>query len=54
MMKYLEYLKLDAIYLKAKFMSFKEIENENWSLYAIIQLTVMEDCPVKTKFLKRI
>lgn len=40
------------LFKEAKFMSLKEIENENWSLYAIIQLTIMEDCPVKTKFLK--
>lgn len=40
------------LFKEAKFMSLKDMENENWSLYAIIQLTIMEDCPVKTKFLK--
>lgn len=40
------------LFKEAKFLTSKQMEDENWSLYAIIQLTVMEDCPVKTKFLK--
>lgn len=30
----------------------KEFEEENWSLYAAIQLTIMEDCPQRIAFLK--
>lgn len=40
------------IFKQGKDLSIKDIENENWSLYAILQLTIMEECPVRTKFLK--
>lgn len=30
----------------------KELEEDNWSLYAAIQLTIMEDCPQRIAFLK--
>lgn len=40
------------LFKEAKFLTAKQMEDENWSLYSILQLTVMEDCEVKTKFLK--
>jgi hypothetical protein len=40
------------IFKEAKFTSAKDVEDENFSLYAILQLTIMEDCPERSKFLK--
>lgn len=40
------------LFKEGKILSAKQLEDENWSLYSILQLLIMEDCPVKTKFLK--
>lgn len=40
------------IFKQGKELSMKNIEDENWSLYCILQLTIMEECSIRTKFLK--
>lgn len=40
-----------AVFKEAKFID-EQIEEINWSLYAAIQLAIMEDCPQRTAFLK--
>lgn len=40
------------LFKEGKILSAKQLEDENWSLYSILQLLIMEDCPVRTKFLK--
>lgn len=40
------------LFKEGKFSNLKSIENDNWSLYAALQLLLMEDCEPRTKFLK--
>lgn len=40
------------IFKEAKFSTNRSIEDENWSLYSVLQLTIMDDCPPRMKFLK--
>ncbi|MBR7713699.1 hypothetical protein KC099_10875 [Acinetobacter nosocomialis] len=40
------------LFKEGKFSNLKNMENDNWSLYAALQLLLMEDCEPRTKFLK--
>ncbi len=40
------------LFKEAKFLTTKKMEEENLSLYSIIQLTIMEDCEVRKKLMK--
>lgn len=39
------------VFKEGKF-DYKQFDEENWSLYAAIQLAIMEDCPQRAAFLK--
>lgn len=40
------------LFKEGKFPKLESMENDNWSLYAALQLLLMEDCEPRTKFMK--